>query len=208
MPSRCLRLGQKRLKVQRRVAHAQTAFGIAGPFVLGAVAVQFDPVAIGVGQIDRLAHAMVGGPVQRDACAHHPRQRIGQSGAVGIEDRGVVEPRVPRWRGCAARAFPGVEPDMVVIAASGQKGRAGPVSLGHFKAEHAAVEGDGPVQIGDFQVNMADACGRGDGGLCHWLSPLTANMAPCAGAQKACLRTVSVRVRLASHHAHDFERAL
>ena len=52
---------------------------------------------------------------------------------------------------------------MVVIAASRQKGGLVAVLLLQLESEHSRVEGDRPVEVGDFQVDMADAGARRDG---------------------------------------------
>src|SRR3712207_6255930 len=45
---------------------------------LGPVPVQLHPVAVVVAEVERLAHAVVAGPVQRDARRDHPAQGVGQ----------------------------------------------------------------------------------------------------------------------------------
>lgn len=52
---------------------------------------------------------------------------------------------------------------MVVIPTSRDEGRLGPIALHQFKAEHAAVEGQRPLKVGNFQVNVPDLCARVDG---------------------------------------------
>ena len=58
---------------------------------LRTVPVQLDAVAVGVAQVERLAHAVVAGAVERDAGVDQPAQRVGERGAGGVEDREVVE---------------------------------------------------------------------------------------------------------------------
>ncbi len=55
------------------------------------------------------------------------------------------------------------EPDMMVVAAGGDEGRAGPAG-GQLETQHAAVEIERALQIGDLQVDMADAHALVDGG--------------------------------------------
>ncbi len=54
-------------------------------------------------------------------------------------------------------AEPGVEPDVVVIASGRNERCLIPVGLGDRKPEQAAIEVQRTLQIGDLQVNMADA---------------------------------------------------
>ncbi|OLS45764.1 hypothetical protein DSD19_16540 [Rhodovulum sp. BSW8] len=56
-----------------------------------------------------------------------------------------------------AKPGPGVQADMVVIAASGTKRRAGPVALLQLEPRQARTEGNAKVQIGHLQMDMADA---------------------------------------------------
>ena len=71
----------------------------------------------------------------------------------------------------AGRAGAGGEPpalsqvlsaDVMMIAAGGDERRLGAAPLHQLEAEHAAVEGQGPIQIGDLKVHMADARAIGD----------------------------------------------
>ena len=56
----------------------------------------------------------------------------------------------------AAARLPGVEPDVVVVAAGGDEGGVGSVALGQLEAEHAAIELERAVDVGDFEVDVAD----------------------------------------------------
>jgi hypothetical protein len=64
-----------------------------------------------------------------------------------------------------AFAFPGIETDMVMVTARGNEGRAGTEALHQFEAEHAAVETQRTVEIGDLEVNMADPRSCNDRGI-------------------------------------------
>ena len=63
----------------------------------------------------------------------------------------------------AAFAFPGVEADVVVIAAGRNERRAGAHPLHHLEAEHAAIEAERAIEIGDLEMDMPDP-GAGDDG--------------------------------------------
>ena len=45
---------------------------------------------------------------------------------------------------------------MMVVAARRGKRRALTITLGQFEAEHAAVEAEGAVKVGDLQVDVTD----------------------------------------------------
>ena len=68
---------------------------------LRAIPVELEPVAVGIAQVERLADAVIGRAVERDARVDQAAQRVGERGAIGIADRGVVEPG--RSRAAAAR---------------------------------------------------------------------------------------------------------
>lgn len=69
-----------------------------------------------------------------------------------------------RWR-CSATAFPGIQPDMMMVASRRDKRGIFPISLYQFKAKHSAVKPERTFQVGDLEVNMPDACT----GINRWL---------------------------------------
>ena len=75
----------------------------------------------------------------------------------------MVEPGVALRRRRAAAALPGVEADVVVVASGGQKRRLVAELLLQLEAEHAGVEGDRPVEVGDLEVDMPDPGSGRDG---------------------------------------------
>jgi hypothetical protein len=75
----------------------------------------------------------------------------------------VVEASGAGWRSGATLALPGVEADVVVIAACGEEGRRIAHPLREFEAENVAVEGECAVEVGDLEVDVTDAGLRVDG---------------------------------------------
>jgi hypothetical protein len=63
----------------------------------------------------------------------------------------------------AAFAFPGVQADVVVIAAGRNERRAGTQPLHQLKSQHAAIKSQRAIEIGDLEMNMADASSCDDG---------------------------------------------
>jgi len=162
--------------------HHQLAV-LARPLGRVAVGVQLDAVAIRVVQVDRLAYPMVGGAVDGDAVVEQPSERPRQFAAVGVEDGEVVEAGGAARRRRTAGALPGVQPDMVVVAAGGQEGGLVAVVLHQFEAQHVAVEAHRAVKIRHLEVHVADAharvdrrvgrlAGRGTAALVHIASRL------------------------------------
>jgi len=79
------------------------------------IPIKLDPVVIGIAQIKRFAHAVIGGALERTVGGNHTPQRVGDRGAGRIEQGEMIQPGGARRRRIAAAAFPGIEPDMVVI---------------------------------------------------------------------------------------------
>src|SRR5205085_8528607 len=72
----------------------------------------------------------------------------------------VVEPCRPRRRRRSAAALPGIQADVVVVAARREERGLVAVALGHVEAEHVTVEGERAVDVRDLQVNVADVDAR------------------------------------------------
>src|SRR5262249_58069217 len=81
------------------------------PFRRRQVAVELDAVAVGIAQVEGLAHAVVGGAFERDAGAAQALERVRERAAVRVADRDVIEPGRPGRGRRSAQALPGVEPD-------------------------------------------------------------------------------------------------
>ena len=60
-------------------------------------------------------------------------------------------------RRMAALALPGVEADVVVVVAGGDEGGVLAVARLQLEAEHAAIEGERPLDVGDLEMGVADA---------------------------------------------------
>src|SRR4029078_12390475 len=125
-----------------------------------------------VAKRERVADAWVAGAVEFDAGCDHAMQRIGQRGARRIEDRGVEQPGGARWWRLGRLALPGVEADMVVIAAGRNERGARTHALHHLKAEHAAVEPERAIEGGDLEMDMSDPRTGDDGWVWHVVSPV------------------------------------
>ena len=67
--------------------------GVLRPLVLRAVDIKLDAVAVGIAEVERLAHPVVARALQGDAGLGKPEERIGQGRPRGIEDRHMVEAR-------------------------------------------------------------------------------------------------------------------
>src|SRR3954451_14556824 len=104
--------------------HSEFAFAIAWPLRLRTVAIELNSVLIGIAQVKRLAHAVIGGSIQRNPRLHHAAQRGAQCGAGGIKECEVLKAGCPWSRRRSAFALPGIESDVVVVTARGdERGR-------------------------------------------------------------------------------------
>src|SRR5206468_2922035 len=90
-----------------------------------------------------------------------------------IQDGGVVQSRGPRPRRMAILAFPGIETDVVVIAAGRNERRTRGQALHQLEPQHTAIKSERAIEIGHLEMNMPDAGSRDDGcrGFGHGWSP-------------------------------------
>jgi hypothetical protein len=104
---------------------------------------------------------------------------LGQLESVGVEDGEVVEAGVPRWRGRTPLAFPGVQGDVVMVAASRQPDSLDTDLLGavenDVEAQDVAVKVCGSLEVSDFQMHVADTDLRMEGRLSHNILPFSAS---------------------------------
>src|SRR2546426_4308641 len=119
--SSIMNLREQPFQIECPREHRQFAIPGAGPPFPRPIPVELDTVFVGISQIERLAHAVIGGAVERDAGIDQPAQRVGQCGTGGIENSQMVETSRSRRWWMAARAFPCVQPDVVMILAAGNE---------------------------------------------------------------------------------------
>src|SRR5665213_288508 len=154
---------QQILQIEAMREHRERSVRCPRPLFFRPVPIKLDAVLVGIAQVKRLADAVVAGAVKRNAGADHAMERIRQRGPARIEDGGVIEPRRSRRRRTAAFALPGVQADVVMIAAGRNEGRLQTPALHQFEAEHAAIKSERALEVGDLEMNMPDA-GAGDDG--------------------------------------------
>ena len=118
-------LPQQFLEIQPFREHRERSVRRARPLLLRPVAIELDAVLVGIAQIKRLADAVIAGAVELDAGLRSRDQRVGQRRARRVENGDVEQPGGARRRRMAAVALPGVEADVMVIAAGGNERRTG-----------------------------------------------------------------------------------
>jgi hypothetical protein len=84
-------------------------------------------------------------------------QGIRQFHAAGIKNGDMVKAGGTGWRGRTARAFPGVQPNVMMVTAGGKEGGLLSETLREFKAQDVAIESERAVEVGHLQVNVADS---------------------------------------------------
>ncbi len=151
------------VQVERVGEHLQRAVRLLRPLLLRPVPIKLDAVVVRVAQIERLGDAVVAGAFERDLGGDQPPQRVGQKPAGRVENGGMVKAGGAGGGRRAAAALPGVQADMMVVAAGRDEGRARPAG-GHRETQHAAIEIERPLQVGDLEMDVADAHPRVDGG--------------------------------------------
>ncbi len=154
--------GHKGPDVERLERHLERPARVARPFLARAIAIQLDPVVIRIGEIDRLTHAMIRRTMYLHAglkqAPNGPRQIL----ARWIANSDVIQPGVAGGRGRPAEALPGVETDVMVIAAGGDEGGLTPVPLHQLETEDVDVKGERAFQVGHLEVHVADIGSRGN----------------------------------------------
>jgi len=110
---------------------------------------------------------VVGGALERDSGFDEAAKGVGEIGAGGVKDGEVVEAGGAGRGGMAVGAFPGVQPDMLVVSAGGDEGGRAAHLLHELESEDAAVEIEGAGERGDFEVHVSNASAGGDARAGH-----------------------------------------
>ena len=99
---------------------------------------------------------MIGSAIERHPGAIEPAQRVGERRAIRVADGKVIEARRSRRRRLAAGALPRVQGDVMVIATSTQEGRGVAHALRDGETQHAVIERERTLEIGDLEVDVPD----------------------------------------------------
>jgi hypothetical protein len=131
---RGFQLREQPFQVQRTGEHNDALVVLwARPLLARAIPVEFHAVVIGVTQVESLGDAVIRGPVQRVARVQEPFEHAGELLALGVEDGEMEEARrIARGRRDVAPS-PGVEADVVMVAARGEEHGVLAVPLGNLK---------------------------------------------------------------------------
>jgi hypothetical protein len=110
----------------------------------------------------RLADAVIRGAVERDARCDQLPQRVGERSSIRVADGDVVQAGVAGRRRRAIERLPGVQPDVVVVAAGADERGLLAVALLQLEPEHAGPEVECAVEVGHLQMDVPDVDTRVD----------------------------------------------
>src|SRR5204862_3657683 len=150
---RAVHLAEHAVEVERERGHLDYALVVAWPFVTRAVAIDLDPVALGIAQVERLAYQVIGRASEAPAGLGHAAERLPEVGTARHEHGKVKEARgavrAPRGVRVAGelqnhRSVRRPEPNRLTLA------------LEYLEPECSLVEGALGVEVGHGQVDRAD----------------------------------------------------
>jgi hypothetical protein len=154
VPGCAVRLRQQVLHVERLGGHLHL-IARPGPLIARAIHVEFQPIIVGIGQVQRLTHGMIGGSLQRPAVFEQAPQNARQPSPVRQTDGDVIQaggaarlgPRAGISRQDNRRSAVGREIDRRIL----------PGALA--EAEQIAVERQRAVAVRHAQVSVANVRG-------------------------------------------------
>ena len=136
--------------------HRKLSIRRVRPLLPRTINIELHSVAIGIAQVKRLAHAMIGSTLKPDTGCNQPLERICQGRSCGIDDCMMIKPSCAERRRCAVQAFPCIQSNVMVITAGRKERSLVAHALHQLKAKHATIETDGTLQVSYFQVYMAN----------------------------------------------------
>jgi probable F420-dependent oxidoreductase len=159
-----LGLGQEVVEVEIAEDRNETAASGPRPLFDRSVPCELEVVAVGIGEIDGFVRAVIRQLPQWNARALQPPHRVSETCARGVVERDVVQSGDPIRLRPAAGRLPGVEPEVVVVAAGRDEQdvsrRPPPGHIARLRddveAEHADVEVAHAVDVGGPQMHVAD----------------------------------------------------
>ena len=146
-----LLLGQQVGEVEGERVHLQLPIGV-GPLRARPVAVDLDPVALGIAQVQGLADEVIGGAREPPVGGRDAAQRVGQRRAVGHQDRKMEEAGRPG--GAGGRV--GCRDELDQGLGTGAQACEVRASFQRPQAKHALVERGGALEVRDVEADGAD----------------------------------------------------
>ena len=154
---RIVELAEQAARVERQRRHPLGDEPL--PALAGAVPVDLDPVAVGVGQVDRLADEVVAEADELDPLASRVGEPAREVDSLGNEQREVIE------AGREGRRPPAGDlgEDHELLASRPEAGAAGALG-GDPQPDDVAIEGERSLEVGDRQLDRSHRRSGGDPG--------------------------------------------
>jgi hypothetical protein len=132
-------------------------FASRGHSDLREIPVEFNAITIRVAEVECLADTVIGCAVEPNFRSDKTIKGAGEFGSCRVENCEVKQARCARgWR-LTAKALPGVDADVMMIAASRKKRGRVADALRYFEAEDIVIEGQRAVEVRYAQMYMSDA---------------------------------------------------
>ena len=144
-----LELAEQALDVERQRRHPRADLPL--PDLPRPVPVDLDPVRVGIAQVERLADEVVGEPDERHAVARRVREPAREVGALGHEQREVVEAGV-----ADRRPRTGLLDEHQQLAPARAERRAAVSLLEQLEPDRRPVVLERALELRDGQVNRAE----------------------------------------------------
>lgn len=146
--------------------HLQRPVGLFRPFLFRSVPVELNAIVVWIAQVEGLADPVIARTLEGDLGDDQPSQSIGQQPPGRVKNGGMVKTGRTRGRRGATEALPGIKSEVVVITAGRDERGAGPAGR-ELKTQHTTVKIERPLEVRDFQMDMADAHPGVDRGHLH-----------------------------------------
>lgn len=150
-------IAKQAIEVEWPRIHGETSVRHPRPLLRRSIPIELDTILIGISQIQSFADAVIGCAVENDTRRGDATKRVGKLGPGWIQDGEMVQARGSGGRRRAPTTFPGIQPNVVVIAAGRDERRGWTEPLRELKAQHFAIEAQRPIQFCNPQMNVPDA---------------------------------------------------
>jgi hypothetical protein len=155
----CVELAHEVVELERLRHHLHLSVA-KRPLITGPVGVDFNSDAVGIREIHRFAHVVIGvalhRPLRLFQVTNHHRQRA----PAGDTNREMIQPR--RTRRSRWRIFARREHDQARTTSRRRQGGCVRAAAHQLEAEHIQIECERSLQIAHAQVHVADARRIGD----------------------------------------------
>jgi hypothetical protein len=86
------------------------------PLFPGTIPTELNAILVGITQVKRFTHPMIGGAIELDTGADHAPEGIAQVGTSRIKNGNMIKTSRSRWWRGTLSAFPSIKTDVMMIA--------------------------------------------------------------------------------------------